>query len=181
MGKNNLMQKATLAGGCFWCLDAIYRRTKGVTLVTSGYAGGHADNPTYQQMHDQNTGHAEAVQIEFEPKIISYETILQIFWTTHNPTTLNQDGANIGTEYRSEIFYHDDIQKHTAEKVKVDFASKLWDDPIVTRISPFTNFFPAEDYHQDFYQKNPNAAYCQVIINPKLAKFSQKFASYITR
>lgn len=174
-----MVETATLAGGCFWCHDAIFRRAKGVTAVTAGYAGGHTDHPTYEQMHHDETGHAEAVQIEYDSKIISYETLLQIFWATHNPTTLNQDGANIGSEYRSEVFYHNESQKQLAEKVKKEFTEKLWDNPVVTKITPYKNFFPAEDYHQDYYNKNPQAAYCQVVINPKLAKFQEKFADWL--
>ena len=172
-------QTATLAGGCFWCLDAIFRRTKGVTNVQSGFSGGHVKNVTYEQSHTMNTGHAEAVQITFDPSIISYEVILQIFWTTHNPTTLNQDGANIGPEYRSEVFYHDDSQKAAAEKVLHEYAEKLWDDTIVTKITAFKNFYPADEYHQDYYSKNQQAGYCQVIINPKLAKFQENFKDYL--
>jgi peptide-methionine (S)-S-oxide reductase len=173
------LQKATLAGGCFWCLDAIFRITKGVKTVNSGYSGGHAKNPTYQQMHDEDTGHAEAVQIVFDPEIISYEVLLQIFWTTHDPTTLNRDGANVGKEYRSEVFYHDETQKQTAENVMNSFAKDLWGKPIVTKITMFTNFYPAEDYHQDYYAQNTRAGYCQVIINPKISKFREKFTEYI--
>lgn len=176
MSKNDI---ATLASGCFWCLDAIFRQTKGVNKVTSGFSGGHVENPSYMQTHQQDTGHAEAVQVEFDPNIVPYEVLLQIFWSTHNPTTLNQDGANIGAEYRSEVFYHSIEQKKTAEKVLHDFAQKLWDKPIVTKITKFTNFYPAEDYHQDYYNKNTQAGYCQVIINPKIAKFQSKFAKYL--
>lgn len=174
-----MSETATLAGGCFWCLDAIFRRTKGVNSVVSGFSGGHVKNPSYMQTHSEDTGHVESVQITFDPEIISYETILKIFWTTHNPTTLNQDGANIGPEYRSEVFYHSEQQHEIARKVLHDFAGKLWDKPIVTKITKFTNFYPAEDYHQDYYNKNSQAGYCQVIINPKLAKFQEKFSDYL--
>lgn len=173
------MEKATLAGGCFWCLDTIYRQTRGVSSVVSGYSGGHVTNPTYLQMHEEDTGHAEAVQIQFDPDVIPYRTILEIFWASHNPTTLNQDGANVGAEYRSEIFYHNEEQKQVAEKTKTEYAAKLWDNPIVTKITPFSNFYPAEDYHQDYYTKNPQAGYCQVIINPKLEKFRHKFEKWL--
>ena len=174
-----MSETATLAGGCFWCLDAIFRQCKGVDSVASGFSGGHVENPSYEQSHTMDTGHAEAVQITFNPEIISYETILQIFWTTHDPTTLNRDGANVGPEYRSEIFYHDETQKNTADKVLHNFAEQLWEKPIVTKISKFKNFYPAEDYHQDYFNKNQSAGYCQVIINPKLAKFQEKFADYL--
>ena len=170
---------ATLAGGCFWCHDAIYRRTKGVIYVTAGFAGGIVQNPTYQQVHSEDTGHAEAVQLEFNPNIISFETILQIFWATHDPTTLNQDGANIGPQYRSEIFYHSEDQRHVAEQMLHNYAEQLWDKPVVTKITEFTNFYPADEYHQDYYSKNPQAAYCQVIINPKLTKFQAKFSDWL--
>ncbi|MDZ7785609.1 MAG: peptide-methionine (S)-S-oxide reductase MsrA [Candidatus Saccharibacteria bacterium] len=172
-------QVATLAGGCFWCLDAIFRQTKGVKSVQSGFSGGHVENPSYMQTHDEDTGHAEAVQIEFNPDVISYETILRIFWTSHNPTTLNRDGANVGPEYRSEVFYHDETQRKTAENVLRDYAEKLWDDPIVTKITKYKNFYPAEEHHQDYFNKNPQAGYCQVIINPKITKFKEKFKDYL--
>lgn len=172
-------QVATLAGGCFWCLDAIFRQTKGVKSVQSGFSGGHVENPSYMQTHEEDTGHAEAVQIEFNPDVISYETILRIFWTSHNPTTLNRDGANVGPEYRSEVFYHDETQRKTAENVLRDYAEKLWDDPIVTKITKYKNFYPAEEHHQDYFNKNPQAGYCQVIINPKITKFKEKFKDYL--
>jgi peptide-methionine (S)-S-oxide reductase len=170
---------ATFGGGCFWCLDAIFRRTKGITKVTSGYSGGDSDDPNYEKIHDDETGHAESVQVEFDTNIISYDILLEIFWTSHNPTTLNQDGANHGTEYRSIIFYHNDEQKKLAEKSLHEFAEKIWDDPIVTEIAPLTRFYTAEEYHQDFYNKEPQNPYCQIVINPKLEKFRKKFADYI--
>lgn len=173
------MEKATLAGGCFWCTEAVYQEVKGVIKVESGYSGGHTENPTYDKMHMQDTGHAECLQITFDPKVITYEQLLQIFYYTHNPTTPDQDGANFGSEYRSVIFYHDDEQKKIAEDVTKNFAPTLWEDPIVTEIVPFKKFYLAEDYHQNFYKDNPEQAYCQVIINPKLEKFRAKFQSLL--
>lgn len=170
---------ATFGGGCFWCLDAIFHRTKGILSIKSGYSGGSSANPSYESIHNNATGHTESVQVEFDPSIISYDVLLQIFWTSHNPTTPNQDGASIGSEYRSIIFYHDEDQRLAAETSRDTFAAELWSDPIVTEIIPFDKFYDAEDYHQDFYNKQPQHPYCQIVINPKLAKFSEKFASYI--
>ena len=174
-----MISLATFGGGCFWCLDTIFRRTKGITKVRSGYSGGNTNDPTYESVHDRETGHAESVQVEFDPEIISYDVLLQIFWTSHNPTTPNQDGANIGSEYRSIIFYHNEEQRQAAEHSRDTFAAELWSNPIVTEIIPYEAFYDAEDYHQDFYDKQPQHPYCQIVINPKLAKFSAKFASYI--
>ncbi|MBW3568859.1 peptide-methionine (S)-S-oxide reductase MsrA [Candidatus Parcubacteria bacterium] len=171
--------KATLAGGCFWCTEAVFQEVKGVQSVVSGYSGGRSDNPTYEQIHSEDTGHAECVQVTFDPAVISYEEILQVFYYTHNPTTLNQDGANYGAEYRSVIFYHDAEQKMIAEDVSKNFAAQIWDDPITTQIVPFEKFYPAEDYHQNFFKNNPSQAYCQLIINPKLEKFRKKFKSLL--
>jgi peptide-methionine (S)-S-oxide reductase len=169
-------QTAVLAGGCFWCLDAAYRMVEGVTAVTSGYAGGHWPNPTYERVTTGTTGHAESVRIEFDPKAISYADILDIFWALHNPTTLNRQGNDVGTQYRSVIFYAGADQKRTAE-ASLAAAAKLWSDPIVTQLVPLDEFYAAEDYHQDYYAKNPEAGYCQVVINPKLAKLREKFAA----
>lgn len=168
---------ATLGGGCFWCFEAIYRQLKGVETVVSGYSGGHTANPTDQQVYEKNTGHAEVVQIIFNPAVISYHAILEIFYTFHDPTTLNRQGYDEGEEYRSIIFYHDEQQKQTAEEITTKFATTLWDDPIVTQIVPFEKFWPAADYHQDFYNRNEQAGYCQVIINPKLQKFRKRYAA----
>lgn len=169
------MQQATLGGGCFWCLEAIYQEVKGVTGVVSGYAGGTKDNPTYEQTYYSNTGEAEVVQITFGPSAVSYRQLLEIFYYIHNPTTPNQQGYDKGAEYRSIIFYHDEEQRVVAEEVTKTFAPTLWDDPIVTEIVPFTKFWTAEEFHQNFYKNNPEAGYCQVIINPKLAKFREHF------
>lgn len=171
------MQKATLAGGCFWCLEAVFQRANGVQKVVSGYSGGHLDNPNFDKIHLRDSGHAETVQITFDPKIISYGKLLEIFYSTHDPTTLNRQGYDIGKEYRSVIFYHDQDQKKVAEEKTLNFASKIWTDPIVTEITPLKKFWLAEDYHQDFYNNNQNIGYCQVIINPKLDKFYKEFKS----
>lgn len=173
------METATLAGGCFWCTEAVFQEIKGVNKVVSGFSGGHLEEPTYEQMHTQDTGHAECVQITFDPNIISYAQLLEVFYYTHNPTTLNQDGANIGPEYRSEIFYHNQKQHKIAEEVQATFAKELWSDPIVTKITKFEKFWPAGEEHQNFYKKHPEQAYCQVIINPKLNKFKAKFAKLV--
>lgn len=170
---------ATLAGGCFWCTEAVFQEVKGVTSVVSGYSGGTTDNPSYMQMHYQDTGHSECIQITFDPEIVSYENILKVFYYTHNPTTMDQDGANFGREYRSIIFYHDEQQKKIADEVTQGFATEIWDDPIVTEIKPFEKFWLAEDEHQNFFARNPSQAYCQVIINPKLTKFRKKFESLL--
>ncbi|MBI5357335.1 peptide-methionine (S)-S-oxide reductase MsrA [Candidatus Saccharibacteria bacterium] len=174
-----MSSKATIAGGCFWCIEAIYQLVKGVDKVVSGYSGGHTANPTYEQLHKDDTGHAEAVQIDFDDSVISYEEILQIFYYVHDPTTPNRQGNNVGAEYRSVIFYHDDNQKKIAEDVTNNFARSLWNDPIVTEIIPLDKFWPAEDYHQNYFKNNPNQAYCQLIINPKLEKFRSKFEGYL--
>ncbi len=174
-----MIEVATLAGGCFWCHDAIYRRAKGVVTVTSGYSGGNTKNPSYEEVCTGNSGHAECVQIEFDPSTITYEVLLKIFWATHDPTQLNRDGANVGTQYRSEVFYHSDEQYKTAEKVMKEYAEPLWDNEVVTKLSAFSTFYPAEDYHQDYYNKNVSAGYCQVIINPKLSKFSSTFSEWL--
>ncbi|HIA91570.1 TPA: peptide-methionine (S)-S-oxide reductase MsrA [Candidatus Saccharibacteria bacterium] len=173
------VQQATFAAGCFWCLDAIFRKTIGVTNVQSGYSGGEHDSPTYDSIHTRNDGYAESVHIEFDPDQISYAVLLEIFWTSHNPTTPNQDGANIGQEYRSIIFYHDDEQKQQADISKHEVAPTLWDKPIVTEIVAFEKFYTAEDHHQNFFFEKPNNPYCMVVINPKLAKFKERFAEYV--
>lgn len=174
-----MSEQATLAGGCFWCTEAVFQEVKGVDSVVSGYSGGNTDNPSYMQMHYQDTGHSECIQITFDPEVVSYEDILKVFYYTHNPTTMDQDGANFGREYRSIIFYHDEQQKKVAEDVTKNFAAEIWDDPIVTKIEPFEKFWPAEKEHQNFFKSNPEQAYCQVIINPKLAKFREKFQSLL--
>lgn len=170
------METIVLGGGCFWCIEALFKQLKGVDKVISGYAGGHTRNPTYEQMHYASTGHAEVVQITFDPNAISYRDILEIFFTVHDPTTTNQQGNDIGEEYRSIILYNDDLQKSVAQDVIKNFAAKHWDNPIVSELKKLEFFYPAEDYHQNFFEKNPEQAYCQVVINPKLQKFRQKFS-----
>jgi len=170
------LQLATFGSGCFWCSEAIFERVKGVTSVFSGYSGGKVDNPSYEDVCSGNTGHAEAVQIKFDPAIVSYDELLEIFWKTHNPTTLNKQGADVGTQYRSVIFYHDDNQMKKAENYKSELNNaKIWKDSIVTEISPFKKFYPAEKYHQDYYEQNPNQGYCSFVITPKIEKFEKVF------
>jgi len=181
MGMNETTQNphtetAILAGGCFWCLEAAYQEITGVESVVSGYAGGHVPDPSYERVSTGTTGHAETVSITYDPDVISYSDILDIFWTIHNPTTPNRQGNDVGTQYRSVIFYTDDEQKRLAEASKAEVA-KLWPDPVVTEIVPLEQFFKAEDYHQNYYRNHPEAAYCQVVINPKLHKLREKFAA----
>jgi len=169
-------EEATLGAGCFWCVEAIFQRVKGVLHVESGYSGGSVVNPTYEQVTTGRTGHAEVIRIVFDPKIVSFETILEVFWHTHDPTTLNRQGADVGTQYRSVIFYHSEKQKEIAEESKHRTQqSGLWDDPIVTEISPLINYYKAEDYHQNYFNNNPNAGYCSFVIAPKIAKFKNDF------
>jgi len=169
-------ETAVFGAGCFWCVEAIYQRVNGVIAVESGYAGGHVENPSYNQVITGKTGHAEVARIEFNPEEISFEELLEVFWHTHNPTTLNRQGADVGTQYRSAIFYLNDEQKEIAEKsLRKTDSSDLWDDPIVTEITPLTNYSKAEDYHQNYFNNNPNAGYCSVVIAPKLAKFKRDF------
>jgi peptide-methionine (S)-S-oxide reductase len=164
---------ATFGGGCFWCTEALFERVKGVKAAVSGYAGGRQDNPTYKQVCSGATGHAEVIQVEYDPKQVSYETLLEIFFDTHDPTTLNKQGADEGTQYRSIVLYHDEAQKQTAEKVKKAAASN-YKDPITTEIVPLKKFYAAEEHHQDYFAKNPNAPYCAFVIRPKLQKFLKK-------
>jgi peptide-methionine (S)-S-oxide reductase len=170
------MELATLAGGCFWCLDAVFREVKGIKKAVSGYSGGTADNPTYEEVSSGVTGHAESVQLTFDPKVISFREILAIFFSVHDPTTLNRQGADVGTQYRSAIFYHNEQQKEDAEEAIGQLnASKVWNAPVVTRVEPFRNFYPAEEYHQNYYARNREALYCSVVIAPKLDKFRKQF------
>jgi peptide-methionine (S)-S-oxide reductase len=167
---------ATLAGGCFWCLEAVYTELKGVEKVQSGYAGGQVENPTYQAVCTGKTGHAEVVQITFDPQVVPYRDLLQVFFTIHDPTTLNRQGADVGTQYRSAIFYHDVEQKQIAEAVIAETeAAKIWGHPIVTQVAPLQAFYKAEDYHQDYFKRNPYQGYCQVVIAPKVAKFRKMY------
>ncbi len=167
---------ATFGTGCFWCTEAVFQELEGVEKVTSGYSGGHVDNPTYEQVCDKKTGHAEVVQIEFDPSKISFEELLEVFWKVHDPTTLNQQGADIGPQYRSAVFYKNEEQKQLAEKYKAELdKSGAFRNPIVTEISPLINFFPAEGYHQNFYNDNPTNRYCAFVVRPKLDKFEKVF------
>ena len=168
------MALATLAGGCFWCLEAVFQQLKGVSKVTSGYAGGKRPNPTYEAVCTGTTGHAEVVQVEFDPAVISYRDLLDVFFTIHDPTTLNQQGADVGTQYRSAIFFDSPEQQREAQEA-LAAAKTTWDDPIVTEVVPLTQFYPAEEYHRDYYLRNPNQGYCRVVIAPKVAKARQHF------
>lgn len=167
---------ATIGGGCYWCLEAFYLRINGVIGVTSGYSGGHVDDVTAERVYRGDTGHAEVVQVTFDPKNISYREILEIFFVMHDPTTLNRQGNDVGDEYRSIILYHDDAQQKTAEDMAKHFAADLYSDPIVTEIVPFRVFWLAANYMQDYYSKNPGSGYCQIVIDPKIQKLRQKFA-----
>ena len=176
------LEKATFGGGCFWCTEAIYERVEGVHSVVSGYAGGTVKNPTYKQVCDGTTGHAEVTQITYDPKDVSYDELLEIFFKTHDPTTLNRQGADVGTQYRSVIFYHNDEQKQKAEYYKSELnKSGAWDNPVVTEISPLINFYSAEDYHQDYYANNPNQGYCAFVIGPKVEKFEKVFKNKLKK
>ena len=167
---------ATLAGGCFWCLEAVFDELKGVDDVVSGYSGGKVPNPSYEMVCTGTTGHTEVVQLTFDPNVISFEEILQVFFTIHDPTTLNRQGPDVGTQYRSAIFYHTPEQRATAERVIADLHTMhVWDAPIVTELKPFENFYPAEAYHQEYFKRNPNQAYCRIVIGPKIAKFRKRF------
>ena len=168
-------ETATLAGGCFWCLEAVYEQVRGVEKVVSGYTGGTAENPSYHDVCSGRTGHAEAVRIDFDPDAVSYRRLLELFFTTHDPTTLNRQGPDVGTQYRSAVFHHDEEQRRAAEEVIADFAErKVWPDPIVTEIAPLGPFYEAEDYHQQYYRSNPWAGYCQALIAPKVAKLRKE-------
>lgn len=176
MSANEQFEQATLGGGCFWCLEAVYDQLKGVTDVVSGYAGGRIPNPTYQQVCTGMTGHAEVVQITYDPAIISFGDLLDVFFTIHDPTTLNRQGADVGTQYRSVIFTHSPEQEQIARQKIADLtAAGVWDDPIVTEIKPLDRFYPAEDYHQEYFVNNPNQGYCRVVIAPKVAKFRKLY------
>lgn len=175
MDSTNLAE-ATFGAGCFWCVEAVFEEVKGVKSAVAGYAGGDVKDPTYRQVSSGTTGHAEVARITYNPSVVSYEQLLEVFWHTHNPTTKNRQGADVGPQYRSVIFYHNDHQKEVAEKsLKKTDASGLWEDPIVTNIQPLTNYSKAENYHQNYYENNPNAGYCSVVIAPKLKKFRKEF------
>lgn len=168
---------ATLGGGCYWCLEAFYQRVRGVDQVVSGYSGGHTENPTSDMVYAGSTGHAEVVQVTFDPSIITFRELLEIFFVMHDPTTLNRQGNDVGEHYRSVIFYHDEAQKQVAEDMVQHFAADLWPDPIVTQIVAFEKFWPADEDMQDYYNRNPSVGYCQFIIDPKIQKLRQKFSA----
>lgn len=173
---NSDLQEATFGAGCFWCTEAVFLDVKGVTKVESGYSGGTVKNPSYREVCTGLTGHAEVTRITFDPKLVSYSDLLEIFWNTHDPTTLNKQGADEGTQYRSVVFYHNDEQKKTAEAYKAQLeASHVFKNKIVTEISPLTNYYPAEDYHQNYYALNGSQPYCQYVIRPKVDKFRKQF------
>ena len=176
------LETATLAAGCFWCVEAVFDDLRGVVDVVSGYSGGHKKDPTYQEVCSESTGHAEVVQIRFDPEELSYNDLLHVFFAVHDPTTLNRQGNDVGTSYRSAIFYHSDEQRKIAEEVinKLDDAN-IWEDPIVTEVTEFTNFYPAEDYHQEYFANNPTQPYCAAVVAPKVLKFRKMFVDKLKR
>ncbi|MEI9921770.1 MAG: peptide-methionine (S)-S-oxide reductase MsrA [Bacteroidota bacterium] len=175
---NNELQVATFGAGCFWCTEAVFLNVKGVTKVVSGYEGGKVKNPSYRDVCTGETGHAEVTEITYDPSKVSFEDLLEVFWNTHDPTTLNKQGADEGTQYRSVVFYHNEEQKKTAEAYKKQLeVSHVYKNPIVTEITPASTFYPAEDYHQNYFELNPNQGYCQYVIRPKVEKFKKQFAS----
>jgi peptide-methionine (S)-S-oxide reductase len=172
------VELATFGAGCFWCTEAVFQNVKGVSKVVSGYAGGKVKNPTYREICTGLTGHAEVTQITFDPSKVSFEELLEVFWNTHDPTTLNRQGADEGTQYRSVVFYHTDEQRKAAENYKSQLeASKVFKNPIVTEISPLADYYPAENYHQNYFELNPNQSYCQYVVRPKVEKFKKQFHS----
>ena len=180
MGKQ--VEEATLAGGCFWCQEAVFDELKGVESVKSGYSGGHVQSPSYAQVCDGDTGHAEVIQVTFDPQVLSYKDLLTVYFTIHDPTTLNRQGNDAGTQYRSAIFYRNEQQKKIAEEVIREIgAAKIWDDPLVTEVAPFNQFYIAEDYHQEYFKKNPFQGYCRAVIAPKVTKFRQNFTDRLKK
>lgn len=176
--ENSNIETATLAAGCFWCVEAVFDDLKGIEDVVSGYAGGHTENPTYREVCSETTGHAEVIQIKFNPNEISFKEILQVFFTVHDPTTLNRQGNDVGSSYRSAIFYHSEEQQRIAEEVIKEFTEEgIYDNPIVTEVAPFDKFYGAENYHQEYFANNPNQPYCAAVVAPKVAKFRQKYVS----
>ena len=179
---NNHLQTATLAGGCFWCLEAVFDEIKGVKSVESGYAGGKVPNPNYRDVCTGMTGHAEVVQVTFDPSVVSYRNLLNVFFAIHDPTTLNRQGADVGTQYRSAIFYHDEQQKETAEALIQELnEQKIWDRPIVTEVAPLDKFYMAEDYHQEYFARNPYQPYCMAVVAPKVSKFRKHFLEMLKK
>ena len=178
----NDLETATVAAGCFWCVEAIFDDLKGVEDVVSGYSGGHSENPTYKEVCSETTGHAEVIQIKFDPDELSFKELLQVFFTVHDPTTLNRQGSDIGSSYRSAVFYHSDEQRRVVEEVITEFTvENVYDNPIVTEVTAFGKFWPAENYHQEYFANNPNQPYCAAVVAPKVAKFRQKFVSRLKR
>jgi peptide-methionine (S)-S-oxide reductase len=178
MTTGNTTEIATLGGGCFWCLEAVYQELKGVRHVESGYAGGQVPNPTYEQVCDGTTGHAEVVQVHFDPEVVSYREILEIFFTIHDPTTLNRQGNDVGTQYRSVIYYHTPAQHDTAKQVIACMAS-VWDAPIVTQLEALPEYYKAEEYHQNYFRQHPLQGYCAFVVAPKVAKFRKTFSERV--
>ncbi|HEU4880644.1 MAG TPA: peptide-methionine (S)-S-oxide reductase MsrA [Longimicrobium sp.] len=182
MMENDQREVATLAGGCFWCLEAVFDQLRGVDSVVSGYAGGRVPNPSYEAVCSGTTGHAEVVQITFDPAQVSFRELLEVFFTIHDPTTLNRQGADVGTQYRSAIFTHSDEQAQTAREVIRDLeAEGVWESPIVTQVEPITTFYPAETYHQEYFERNPRQGYCQIVIAPKVAHFRSQYLAKLKR
>ena len=182
MSSEQKSEVATLGGGCFWCLEAVFDDLRGVESVESGYAGGDTADPTYNQVCSGTTGHAEVVRITFDPRAVTFKEILEVFFTIHDPTTLNRQGADVGTQYRSAVFYHSPEQKETAERTIAELdAAKIWDAPIVTQVVPSEEFYEAEDYHQEYFRKNPNQGYCRMVVAPKVAKFRTHFMEKMKR
>ena len=182
MESNQNLEIATLGAGCFWCVEAVFDDLKGVEDVVSGYSGGEIENPTYREVCSGSTGHAEVIQIKFNPQEISFRDILRVFFTVHDPTTLNRQGGDVGTQYRSAIFYHSPEQKQIAHEVIEEITSeRLYDDPIVTEVVAFADFYPAEDYHQEYFANNPTQPYCAAVVAPKVAKFRQKFVDRLKK
>jgi peptide-methionine (S)-S-oxide reductase len=179
---NTNLQTATLAGGCFWCLEAVFDEMKGVVSVESGYSNGHVSNPTYREVCNGDTGHAEVVQVKYDPSVISFHDLLNVFFAIHDPTTMNRQGADAGTQYRSAIFYHDDEQKKVAEElIKSLNAQKIWDKPIVTEVTKLDKFYIAEDYHQEYFARNTFQPYCQAVVAPKVSKFRKHFLELLKK
>jgi len=175
-------EKATLAGGCFWCLEAVFVDLRGVSRVESGYTGGHVPNPTYQAVCNGTTGHAEVVQVSFDPRVVSFKELLEVFFTIHDPTTLNRQGGDSGTQYRSAIFYHTPEQKETSAQVIAELsAARVWNAPIVTEVTPLADYYAAENYHQDYYQNNASQPYCRAVIEPKVSKFRKQYLEKLKR
>lgn len=178
----NKLQIATLAGGCFWCLEAVYSELNGVIKVEPGFSGGTVENPTYRQVCDQDTGHAEVVQVTYDPLVISFTDLLDVFFAIHDPTTLNRQGGDIGTQYRSAVFFHNSEQEHDTMETIIELNKKhLWDDPIVTEVLPFEIFYKAEDYHQNYFANNSDQPYCRIVVAPKVAKFRKHFIEKLKR